>query len=240
MWDQTGAPSAWSATGQWTMGVLNAADWSGARWIGAPDANQPADLKAPKPSYETVLLRREFTVKPNLHRALVQVCGLGQYELTLNGRKVGTDLLTPGWTQYDKTCLYDTYDVTAALHPGPNAAGLFLGNGFFNVHGGRYTKLSSMKRDMDLIRLLLLRQESDEEAAKSIAASYDLRTVAYHDAMVIEAGFVHGIIATDENGLPRGASMLRLTWEGYEFLESIRNETTCNKAKDAVVKTGTG
>ncbi len=156
VWDQTGAPSAWSAAGQWTMGVLNAADWSGARWIGAPDANQPADLKAPKPSYETVLLRREFTVKPNLRRALVQVCGLGQYELTLNGRKVGTDLLTPGWTQYDKTCLYDTYNVTAALRAGPNAAGLFLGNGFFHVHGGRYSKVTLSFGQLQAVALLRL------------------------------------------------------------------------------------
>ena len=156
VWDQAGAPSAWSPIGRWTMGVLNPADWSGARWIGAPDANQPADLKAAKPTYETVLLRREFTVKPGLRRALVHVCGLGQYELTLNGRKVGTDLLTPGWTQYDKTCLYDTYDVTAALRAGPNAAGLFLGNGFFNVHGGRYTKLTLSFGQLQACALLRL------------------------------------------------------------------------------------
>ena len=156
VWDQAGAPSAWSAAGQWTMGVLRPADWSGAQWIGAPDANQPAPVKTPKPSYETVLLRREFTVKPNLRRALVHVCGLGQYELALNGRKMGTDLLTPGWTLYDKTCLYDTYDVTAALHAGPNAAGLFLGNGFFNVHGGRYTKLTLSFGQLQALALLRL------------------------------------------------------------------------------------
>ena len=103
-----------------------------------------------------MLLRREFTVKPNLRRALVHVCGLGQYELTLNGRKVGNDLLTPGWTQYDKTCLYDTYDVTAALRAGPNAAGLFLGNGFFNVHGGRYTKLTLSFGQLQALALLRL------------------------------------------------------------------------------------
>ena len=59
--------------------------------------------------------------------------GLGQYEFTLNGRRVGTDLLAPGWTGYDRTVLYDTHDVTAMLAPGPNAAGLFLGNGMYHV-----------------------------------------------------------------------------------------------------------
>jgi alpha-L-rhamnosidase len=52
-------------------------------------------------------------VKPGLKRALVNICGLGQYELTLNGKKVGDDFLSPGWSKYDKTCLYDTRDITA-------------------------------------------------------------------------------------------------------------------------------
>ena len=97
-----------------------------------------------------------------------------------------------------------------------------------------------MKRDMDLIRLLLLRQEGDEQAAKLIAENYDQQTLAFHGAMVIEAGFIQGAVSTDEHGLPRATRLLRLTWEGYEFLESIRNETTWNKAKAAVIKTGTG
>ena len=139
VWDQSGLPSAWSSAAQWTMGILQAEDWGGAKWIAAPDAHQPIDSKGPKPAYETVLLRREFTVQPNLKRALVQVCGLGQYELTFNGGKIGDELLSPGWTLYRKTCLYNTYDITSALWPGANVAGLFLGNSFFNGHGGRYT-----------------------------------------------------------------------------------------------------
>jgi hypothetical protein len=156
VWDQAGAPSAWSPVGQWTMGVLSDADWSGARWIAAPDANQPNDGRGPKPTYETVLLRREFTVKPNLRRALVQVCGLGQYEMSLNGNKVGADLFTPGWTWYSKTCLYNTYEITSALRAGPNAVGLFLGNGFYNIHKGRYTKVTGSFGPVQAIALIRL------------------------------------------------------------------------------------
>ena len=81
-------------------------------------------------------MRREFIVKPGLKRALVNVCGLGEYEMTLNGKKVGADFLSPGWTKYDKTCLYDTYDITADLKHGKNAVGLELGNGMYQVLGG--------------------------------------------------------------------------------------------------------
>ena len=127
VWGAGGPASAWSAPASWTMGLLNPADWQ-ARWIGGP-TNAP-----------TLILRREFLVRPGLTRALVHVCGLGQYEMTANGAKVGADLLSPGWTKYDKTCLYDTRDLTPLLHAGTNAVGLLLGNGMYNVAGGRYTK----------------------------------------------------------------------------------------------------
>jgi alpha-L-rhamnosidase len=138
VWDQSGTVSNWSPVAQWTTGVLNEADWDGAKWIGAPDKGPRPNLDGPKAKYETVLLRHEFTVKPGLRRAIVNVCGLGQYEMTMNGTKVSDDLLTPGWTQYEKTCLYDTYDVTAKLRTGINAVGLFLGNGMYISHRGRY------------------------------------------------------------------------------------------------------
>jgi hypothetical protein len=135
VWDQAGKGLPWSAPAKWTMGVMSDADWH-AKWIGSP-----VDLKA-----ATYMLARPFDVKPGLKRAVVNVCGLGQYEMTLNGKKVGDDLLTPGWSKYDKTDLYDTYDITALLHSGANAAGLMLGNGMYNngpdVIGTRYSKFT--------------------------------------------------------------------------------------------------
>jgi alpha-L-rhamnosidase len=91
---------------------------------------------------DSLLLRRLFTVKPHLTRALAFVCGLGQYVMSVNGVKAGKDVLAPGWTKYDKTCLYDTRDLTPLLRPGENTVGLLLGNGMYNVHGGRYTKFT--------------------------------------------------------------------------------------------------
>ena len=126
VWDKDGTVSAWSKPATWTMGVLNASDWQ-AKWIGAEDTNIPS-----------LLLRREFTVKPGLKRALANVCGLGQYELTLNGKKAGDDFLSPGWSKYDRTCLYDTRDITDLLCKGKNAAGIELGNGMYNVPATRF------------------------------------------------------------------------------------------------------
>ncbi len=141
VWDANGKVSGWSKPARWTMGLLNPGDWQ-AKWITYPATN-----------FETLLLRRDFTVKPGLKSALINVCGLGQYELTFNGKKAGLpgrsfgakagdDYLSPGWTKYNRTCLYDTRDITSLLRKGKNAAGLFLGNGMYNVQRvtNRFTK----------------------------------------------------------------------------------------------------
>jgi hypothetical protein len=169
VWDQAGVPSAWSPTAQWTMGILSETDWAGANWIGAPDDGAPLKLEGPKATYETVLLRREFTVKPDLKRAIVNVCGLGQYEMTLNGDKVGDALLTPGWTQYEKTCLYDTYDITTSLKPGANAVGLFLGNGMYLLHQGRFSSNTNMTNWIaPLQAIALIRLEYGDGSVENI------------------------------------------------------------------------
>ena len=132
VWDAHEKASAWSKPASWTMGLLSPNDWQ-AKWIGAADTNIPS-----------LLLRREFVVKPGLTRALLNICGLGQYELTLNGKKVGDDFLSPGWTKYNKTCLYDTCDLITSLKQGKSVIGVELGNGMYNVVKGanRFTKFT--------------------------------------------------------------------------------------------------
>lgn len=78
------------------------------------------------------MLRREFRAGREIRRATATVCGLGFYELYLNGKKVGDRLMDPGLTEYTKRCLYATYDVTDRITPGgDNAIGVILGNGRF-------------------------------------------------------------------------------------------------------------
>ena len=80
------------------------------------------------------MLRRTFALRGKVRRATAFICGLGFYEMSLNGRKVGDHVLDPGWTRYDRRSLYVAHDVTPYLRSGNNALGVILGTGHFDDH----------------------------------------------------------------------------------------------------------
>ena len=66
-----------------------------------------------------------------LKEARAYICGLGYYELYLNGQKVGDHVLDPQPTSYDHHALYVSHDLTPYLGKGGNTLGVILGNGFY-------------------------------------------------------------------------------------------------------------
>lgn len=110
-------------------------------WTKQNLTDEPED-RSILPNYSSMILRKEFPVSKNLVRAVIHISGLSEYELTINGKKVGDYLLSPGWTDYKKTILYNTYDVTKQLQDGTNAVGIILGNGMYNIQPDsvRYVK----------------------------------------------------------------------------------------------------
>ncbi len=96
------------------------------------------------------LLRKEFTLQRPLRRARAYICGLGWYELYINGRKVGDHVLDPATTNYHKRALYVAYDVTDRLRRGRNAIGVMLGNGWF-CEPGRFKYGDSPRVLMQLV-----------------------------------------------------------------------------------------
>ena len=142
VWDQAGAVSSWSKPALFTVGPLSAADWSG-EWIGA---DWMKDNKGPLP-----LLRKTFTLKKLPTTATAYVCALGYYELYVNGRKVGDDVLSPAVSDYGKRGLYVTYDITKHLVKGKNCFGLWLGRGWsVGVLKNAGTVGPMVKAEMDL------------------------------------------------------------------------------------------
>jgi alpha-L-rhamnosidase len=127
VWDGAGKASAWSAPSFWEMGVLDKRDWQ-AQWIANDMVTLPWMVETPV----APLLRKVFTVAQPIQSARVYICGLGYYELSINGRKIGDRVLDPGLTKFDQRVLYATYDVTPDLTAGVNAIGVTLGNGMYN------------------------------------------------------------------------------------------------------------
>lgn len=94
-----------------------------------------------------------------------------------------------------------------------------------------------MKRNMDLVRLLLLRSEGDEEAGAA-CEKFTIEERAYHVQLLIDADLVEGIVRRGAKGEFTGASVFRLTWAGHDFLQSMRDDTLWKKAKEEVLKPG--
>jgi hypothetical protein len=93
-----------------------------------------------------------------------------------------------------------------------------------------------MKRDMDIIRLLLLEQETGE--GHEDLATYDEPLVVYNAALMLDAGFIEGSIISGADGSPSAVVIIRLTWAGHDFLDSIRDPSVWKSAKDKVLKPG--
>jgi alpha-L-rhamnosidase len=80
------------------------------------------------------MLRTEFKTEGKIiKKARIYATARGIYELYLNGDRVGKEYFSPGLTQYNKTHLYQTYDVTSMiLENGANAFGAFLSEGWWS------------------------------------------------------------------------------------------------------------
>lgn len=214
-WDRDGRATDWSAPATWTMGLLRPEAWQ-AKWLTTAKRE------------ENLLLRREFTVRPGLRRALAHVSGLGQYELFLNGAKAGKDVLSPGWTDYKDTVLYDTRDVTGLLRAGANAIGLSLGNGMLHVVRlpGRFAKFVGSFGPQRAI--LHLRLEYADGSVETVATDETWQTQAGpitfssiyggedYDARLVQAGWnrpgfaapgwTPAVMFSGESGVLRGQS----------------------------------
>lgn len=118
--------TSWSPTARFSTGLLTENRWKG-QWIGL-DKAMPWDDESTHSRLSARYLRTEISLKKEIKRATAFIAGLGLYELYINGEKIGEELLTPAPTDYRKTILYNTYDVTDRLQK-VNAIGVVLGNG---------------------------------------------------------------------------------------------------------------
>ena len=118
--------SDWSEPAMWSVGLQSEAKWRG-RWIGLEqmlDGENAGTFSRLAARY----LRKEIEIKKSVVRATAYVAGIGLYEFHVNGKVVGDQVLAPSPTDYRKSIIYNTFDITDLLAP-KTCIGIVLGNG---------------------------------------------------------------------------------------------------------------
>lgn len=116
-----------SAASSFVTGIIG--DWQG-KWVTANTAKPFCTMHS-------------FNVSREIREAYCSVCGLGQFILYLNGKRVGDHILDPGWTDYNKQVQYVTFDVTEYIKSGENCILSEIGAGWYLADTGdrhHYTK----------------------------------------------------------------------------------------------------
>lgn len=137
----------WSGTGWAEVGCLE--DW-GAQFVGPGPQWCEGSGGAPG------RVRREFEIPAAVRRARLHITAHGLAEAEINGRRVGDEELTPGWSSYRHRLRWATFDVTEHLADGANAIGVRLGDGWWrgrlgfgdglqDVYGDRLSVLARLE-----------------------------------------------------------------------------------------------
>ena len=100
VWNEKNKPTLYSEPTWWEMALLKKEDWS-AHWIGKNGTEG-----------KSIELQKEFNLSKRATRARIYVTGLGAYHLIFNGKKIGQDILTPGFLGSMKTLPYQIYEIS--------------------------------------------------------------------------------------------------------------------------------
>jgi len=131
----SGTSSGWVASirpaAGWEAGSSVDASWKPAvAYVPGPDGGLPGN---PWPTQTVKALRGEFVVHKAVASARLYAISLGAYQIFVNGKRAGDDVLSPGWTDYRLRLKYQTYDVTASLTQGANAIGALVAPGWYST-----------------------------------------------------------------------------------------------------------
>lgn len=152
--DSDGIWCPWSEPASIEAGLLEPGDFS-ARMI---SPRSIAGLNDPAPVFSTSWVLHDRVVRARLY-----VTAHGLYVAEINGRRVGDEVLSPGWSAYDDRLQYQTFDVGDLLQPGANSIDIHVGNGWYRGNLG-----SPPIRDLYGDRLGLLAQLEIQYADGSV------------------------------------------------------------------------
>ena len=126
--------AALNASGNWQAADFNDSSWKAAiayaPAVGDFDQTDPGN---PWPTGPVKALRHNFEMAKGLVSARLYTTALGSYEMKINGRAVGDQVLAPGWTDFRQSVIYQAYDVTSLLKSGKNVVSALLAPGWYTT-----------------------------------------------------------------------------------------------------------
>ena len=130
------APSGWKAAldaeGNWHENNFDDSHWKDAIAFTPPAGSfDGPEVGYPWPTGGVKSLRKSFEVPKKISSARLYATALGVYKFSINGKEVGDQVLSPGWTDYRERVIYQAYDVTGLLQQGKNAIGALLAPGWY-------------------------------------------------------------------------------------------------------------
>ncbi|TDC92633.1 alpha-L-rhamnosidase [Saccharopolyspora aridisoli] len=113
---------------EWSEPAVVERGLTAADWVAVPVGGDPGE---PGTERRPWLVRRGFSLRGPIASARLYVTAHGLAEAEINGRRVGDDVLSPGWSTYSQRLRYRTHDVTDLLVEGDNAIGAWLADGWY-------------------------------------------------------------------------------------------------------------
>jgi alpha-L-rhamnosidase len=192
IWDNHNRISDWSAPAFWEMGLLDSTEWV-AHWI-SPDLEESTSTSQPCP-----YMRKEFSVKSPVSEAKLYISSQGLYRAEINGKKVGNQEFTPGWTSYHNRIQYQTYDITDYLRASDNAMGILLGDGWYrgylgwgnnrNVYGEKLAVIAQIRIKYDDGTIVYITTDESWKSSTGPILKSDIYNGETYDARLEQAGW---------------------------------------------------
>lgn len=166
---------------------------SAANGIYTIDAKKESVLILANPARNSSpMLRTEFKTAPKkIKKARIYATARGIYELYLNGKRIGNEYFNPGLTQYDKTQLYQTYDVTEKISEnGKNAFGAILSEGWWSgniTFTGNHWNFFGDRQSL-LVKLVITYEDGSNEITTTNPQTWKY----YNNGPIVYGSFFQG------------------------------------------------
>ena len=168
-WNQDKKASEWSNANSFELGLLNNSDWK-AKWTGLDTAKDSIKGVRKFLMHRPQYLRKGFELPKDVEKARLYITSKGVFDVHLNGNDVSNDVLTPGWTPYNKRIETLTYDVTDLLTSGKNAIAVELASGW---HSGRISRGKAVYENFTSPKVLCQLEVTLKDGSKNIIISDD-------------------------------------------------------------------